>query len=143
MANMERDPVCGMQVDPARAAAQVEHGGKRYYFCRRGCAQKFQADPKKYLSGGATKQIAVGHAHAEGHASGQLLSIPPAHSTGALAPSPVNQAPANTVARSDRITENASLRRRLEYTCPMHPEYANRGRARKESAALPGMWHGT
>jgi len=29
---MERDPVCGMTVDPAKAAAFVEHGGKTYYF---------------------------------------------------------------------------------------------------------------
>ncbi len=47
----ERDPVCGMQVDPARAAAlTAEHAGKRYYFCSLGCAAKFQANPDKYLA---------------------------------------------------------------------------------------------
>jgi P-type Cu+ transporter len=46
---MERDPVCGMTVDPAGASATAEHGGKTYYFCSVGCAQKFRADPEKYL----------------------------------------------------------------------------------------------
>src|SRR5438874_12444883 len=40
-----------MTVDPATAAASHVHDGKTYYFCCKGCLQKFQADPKKYLSG--------------------------------------------------------------------------------------------
>src|SRR5580704_3848416 len=47
---MERDPVCGMTVDAARAAAQVVYAGKTYYFCCAGCADKFRAEPAKYLS---------------------------------------------------------------------------------------------
>ena len=27
------DPVCGMMVDPQKAAGKVEHAGKTYYFC--------------------------------------------------------------------------------------------------------------
>lgn len=46
---MERDPVCGMNVDPVRAAATVEHAGKTYYFCGAGCAKRFEAAPEKYL----------------------------------------------------------------------------------------------
>jgi P-type Cu+ transporter len=49
---MALDPVCGMTVDPARAAARVEHDGTTYFFCSKGCAAKFSADPAKYLSGG-------------------------------------------------------------------------------------------
>jgi P-type Cu+ transporter len=45
------DPVCGMSVEPARAAATVEHGGVTYYFCSAGCAAKFRADPERFLSG--------------------------------------------------------------------------------------------
>ena len=48
---MALDPVCGMTVDPARAAARVEHDGTTYYFCSKGCAARFTADPDKYLSG--------------------------------------------------------------------------------------------
>ncbi|MGH9140943.1 MAG: heavy metal translocating P-type ATPase [Vicinamibacterales bacterium] len=48
---MALDPVCGMTVDPARAAGQVERDGTTYYFCSKGCVAKFTADPQKYLSG--------------------------------------------------------------------------------------------
>jgi P-type Cu+ transporter len=46
---METDVVCGMRVDPARAAGSLEHEGKVYYFCGKGCLQRFQSDPSKYL----------------------------------------------------------------------------------------------
>ena len=44
-----RDPVCGMAVDPERAAAEVEYAGTKYYFCSAGCAAKFRADPERYV----------------------------------------------------------------------------------------------
>jgi Uncharacterized conserved protein len=44
------DPVCGMSVDPATAAASVEHEGRTYYFCGKGCAKSFSADPGKYTN---------------------------------------------------------------------------------------------
>ncbi len=49
-AKQERDPVCGMDVDSAKPAAMLSHAGKDYYFCSRSCADKFKADPQKYLS---------------------------------------------------------------------------------------------
>ncbi len=52
---MERDPVCGMTVDPARAAVEADHAGTTYYFCCAGCAAKFRAEPEKYL---VARQIA-------------------------------------------------------------------------------------
>jgi Cu+-exporting ATPase len=45
------DPVCGMTVDPARAAGSVDLHGTTYYFCSKGCVAKFTADPDRYLSG--------------------------------------------------------------------------------------------
>jgi heavy metal translocating P-type ATPase len=50
------DPVCGMTVDPARAAATVAHEGHPYYFCSTHCAQKFQAHPERYLHPGAAPE---------------------------------------------------------------------------------------
>jgi Cu+-exporting ATPase len=44
----EHDPVCGMKVDPLKAAASVEHDGAKTYFCSQGCAAKFRAAPEKY-----------------------------------------------------------------------------------------------
>ena len=45
----EVDPVCGMRVDPARAAGRHEHRGRTYYFCNPGCRERFAADPERYL----------------------------------------------------------------------------------------------
>ncbi len=47
--NMERDVVCGMQVDPAKAAGTSEYNGKTYYFCSKGCKIKFDANPAQYV----------------------------------------------------------------------------------------------
>ena len=53
------DPVCGMLVDPARAAHHASHAGHDYYFCSAGCRAKFSADPDKYLSPVATSATGV------------------------------------------------------------------------------------
>jgi Cu+-exporting ATPase len=55
-AKLQIDPVCGMKVDPAKAAALIERNGTTYYFCGKGCAAKFETDPAKYL---APKPLAV------------------------------------------------------------------------------------
>jgi membrane fusion protein, copper/silver efflux system len=49
-AKVEKDPVCGMDVDAAAPSAlHAEHGGKTYYFCGEYCLRKFQADPGPYV----------------------------------------------------------------------------------------------
>ena len=45
---MEKDPVCGMQVDPKAAAGQAVQRGKTYYFCSAGCKAKFEKNPGQY-----------------------------------------------------------------------------------------------
>jgi Cu+-exporting ATPase len=45
---MERDVVCGMQVDPAKAAGKSDYNGKKYYFCSVACKKKFDANPNQY-----------------------------------------------------------------------------------------------
>ena len=47
-AEMAKDPVCGMSIDPNTAAATREHDGADFYFCSTGCADKFDADPHRY-----------------------------------------------------------------------------------------------
>jgi Cu+-exporting ATPase len=44
------DPVCGMSVDPAKAAGSHEHDGETYHFCSQGCLKKFREDPERYLA---------------------------------------------------------------------------------------------
>ena len=45
-----KDPVCGMEVVPSRAAGKHHHQGKTYYFCAVSCLKKFQQHPETYLS---------------------------------------------------------------------------------------------
>ncbi len=46
---MAVDPVCKMQVEPAKAAAQSTYEGQTYYFCCPGCKKRFDQEPRKYL----------------------------------------------------------------------------------------------
>ncbi len=41
-----KDPVCGMDVDPARAAGRYQRDGTTYYFCSRHCLEKFVLGPR-------------------------------------------------------------------------------------------------
>ena len=45
---MEKDAVCGMQVDPTKAAGTSVYNGKTYYFCSKACKAKFDANPRQY-----------------------------------------------------------------------------------------------
>lgn len=45
---VERDPVCGMEVDSNSAAGSVVHNGKTYYFCSTGCMRRFEEAPEQY-----------------------------------------------------------------------------------------------
>ena len=44
-----KDPVCGMQVDPAKAAGTSQDQGERHYFCSTACKTKFDANPGQYV----------------------------------------------------------------------------------------------
>ena len=46
---MEKDPVCGMVVEPATAAANYEYDGKTYYFCAVGCKAAFEKNSERFL----------------------------------------------------------------------------------------------
>lgn len=43
-------PVSGEEFVVAADSPKVDYEGKTYYFCCGGCAKKFEADPKKFLS---------------------------------------------------------------------------------------------
>ncbi len=49
------DPVCGMTVTKATAAATFDYKGTTYYFCSKGCKDAFAKEPEKYLSKAAAK----------------------------------------------------------------------------------------
>src|SRR5687768_12646590 len=43
-----KDPVCGMTINPEKAAWHSEYGGQTLYFCSQSCQAKFDADPSRY-----------------------------------------------------------------------------------------------
>ncbi len=107
---MERDVVCGMQVDPARAAGSTEHQGKTYYFCSKGCLQRFQTDPAKYLDPAYRPGLHAMHA---APAPLTLVKNRTDLRRGASLDAPAQRhEPPTSPSPSDS----------REYTCPMHPE---------------------
>jgi len=138
------DPVCGMKVKPERAAGTVEHKGKTYYFCSKGCVQKFSAEPEKYLdpnfkpmgmgrpSGGMVMLGGIGPAKPV--ASGSPSAIPAPQTSASkkderwyvcpMCPEVRVQGPAACPSCGMALEpeEPAPPATRTEYTCPMHPE---------------------
>jgi YHS domain-containing protein len=49
MAELVKDVVCGMEIDPKESAGKSEYQGATYYFCSETCKRDFDADPQKYL----------------------------------------------------------------------------------------------
>ena len=46
--NLVLDPVCGMMIEPKKAAATRTFEGKTFHFCALGCAKAFDANPGTY-----------------------------------------------------------------------------------------------
>ncbi len=55
---MNKDPICGMTVDPRTSNWVSEYQGKSYYFCSEGCMKAFNLDPDHYLVRIAPNQMA-------------------------------------------------------------------------------------
>jgi Cu2+-exporting ATPase len=45
-----KDPVCGMEIEPATAYGKTEYEGKTFYFCSKHCSDEFNKNPEKYAS---------------------------------------------------------------------------------------------
>ena len=129
MINGERvkDPICGMEVDPSKAAHRVEHEGRTYHFCGAGCADRFRKDP----------QGALAKASARGGASsccGGGMTAPreagsnPAPAAGKyicpMCPGVESDGPAACPKCGMALEPGspAPVRQQVRYTCPMHPE---------------------
>ena len=44
----QKDPVCGMTIEPSQAEAKAVYKGKTYYFCSREDKDEFEKAPAKY-----------------------------------------------------------------------------------------------
>src|SRR4029453_9175746 len=123
---METDVVCGMRVDPAKAAGTTEHEGKAYYFCSKGCLQRFQADAAKYLDPAYRPGPHAMHAAS---APLTLVTHRSAASGTPLAASPVDRRGGSSASaegpadpRSSESEGWSDPPEAREYTCPMPPE---------------------
>ena len=56
MAELVKDPVCGMEINPETAAASSEYEGVTYYFCAEACKTEFDAEPSKYVGAAAAPE---------------------------------------------------------------------------------------
>ena len=147
---MERDPVCGMTVDPARAAAHVEYGDKTYYFCCAGCASKFRAAPAQYLSAKVSQEMPrdsglVQFSRSAAPGAAPALAVTHENLPGSKEPAAKSAAanvyvcPMDAEVREDYpgacpkcgMALEPSLplapATRIEYTCPMHPQIVRSG----------------
>ena len=142
---MERDPICGMTVDSARAKATVERDGETYYFCSNACAAKFLGQRDKYrLDPARGPALASSTVLRPSGAGSTPLSVPAhgAHETLAqngtyICPmdSDVRQEHPGACPKCGMSLEPelpVSPQARFEYTCPMHPQIA-----RSEPGACP------
>jgi YHS domain-containing protein len=50
------DPVCGMEIERARAAGMTDFGGVRYYFCSESCKKQFEDDPVRFVGEEETEE---------------------------------------------------------------------------------------
>src|ERR1700682_2491240 len=124
--SLERDPVCGMSVDPNQAAAKVEHGGKTYYFCAPGCAKRFQQAPEKYLQPAKTQAAPSGLVNLHG-ASLSSAAAAPATKDAAQARHEPSVVPTADEAKRQPTSKGPTGDKQVRYTCPMHPQIVQIG----------------
>jgi Cu+-exporting ATPase len=108
----EKDPVCGMDVNPATARYKAQHDGtlhegKEYFFCSAGCLAKFQADPEKILSS-APKAMTM--------TSGLVSLVTPTGAPKTITPN-ISKPSTPPVAPASESRKDTRA-----YVCPMCPE---------------------
>ena len=110
----DHDPVCGMEVDPSKAAASVAYQGTTFYFCSQGCAAKFRAAPEDYAQ--SSPNSSPSPTHAETALQGEYTC--PMH------PEIKQPGPENCPKCGMALERSAAPApaKHTEYTCPMHPQ---------------------
>jgi P-type Cu+ transporter len=133
-----RDPVCGMNIDPATAAGQFDYQGATYYFCNPSCLERFRAAPAKYLAAPAAVSAAGGAMMAHVSPSHQASASPDDMYTCPMDPE-VKQAGPGACPKCGMALEPAEVaapKTRTEYVCPMHPQIV---RSEPGSCPICGM----
>jgi P-type Cu+ transporter len=140
-----KDPVCGMDVNPAGARHKTLYNDKEYFFCSAGCLVKFQANPEKILSSSPqpmTMTVTSGHvslgaptlvmpslskvqnsARTDPHVTSlagkdtRAYVCPMCPEVRQIGPGPCPKCGMALDPESPTLPAN-----KTEYTCPMHPE---------------------
>jgi Cu+-exporting ATPase len=132
---LERDPVCGMNVNPATAKHKFEHHGKNTFFCSAGCVEKFKADPAKYLAPQSSGLVTPGLVKPSLVAPSSItpglvkLSLPPDVTyVCPMCPEVGEDKPGACPSCGMALEADVAIAgSRTEYTCPMHPEIVRPG----------------
>ena len=154
---LAKDPVCGMDVNPATARYKTPHHGKEYFFCSAGCLAKFQTNSEKILSSPPKPMTMTSGLVSLGTpvlvmptlGMGQHVLRPDAHLAGGSAKDTQTyvcpmcpEVRQNTPGPCPKCgmaldPESPALpATKTEYTCPMHPEIV---RAEPGSCPICGM----
>src|SRR5215510_11070657 len=67
------DPICGMEVEPSKAAGNQVYDGQTYFFCSHHCLAKFKEEPEKFMKSRANGHAARGHEHGHEHVAPQTM----------------------------------------------------------------------
>jgi len=113
---IEKDPVCGMDVDPQTSAGQQTHGNRTYYFCSTACLEKFRANPEVFTETAAPQEKPPQQKQSLEVPSGGRYTCPMHPEVKTKEPAPC---PKCGMALEPLEVQPAY---KTEYTCPMHPE---------------------
>jgi P-type Cu+ transporter len=131
-----KDPVCGMTVNPSIAKYSHVHEGSTYYFCCAQCLQKFEADPRKYLSAGLANPshlVSLGVSAPPPRPSARSVVSTAEKYVCPMCPQVQKTKPGACPSCGMALEpEMPVASTRTEYTCPMHPEVV-----RAESGTCP------
>ena len=114
---IEVDPVCGMDVDIASAAASHKHNGRMYYFCSRHCQERFAQSPETFLNRPKSSESVSPSTEIKDIKSGGIYTCPMDPEVRQEGP---GSCPKSGMALEPLIPSFGQGK--TEYICPMDPE---------------------
>ena len=117
------DPVCGMEVDPGKAAAVVEREGQKSYFCSTHCRDAFVAGNEDAQHNEHAWCHGDHHSHAQ-TADAAATRKPAAKYFCPMCEGVESDVPGTCPKCGMALERNPTFRepKKIIYTCPMHPQ---------------------
>jgi Cu+-exporting ATPase len=128
--HVTKDPICSMTVDPTKAVAKIDHAGRSYYFCSKGCAQRFAQSPEKYAAATVDSPNLPASQPATAQSSKPFAQAVVRSGAAAKPVSIANPASALSAAQNDAASTHSApspAPQAVRYTCPMHPQIVRMG----------------